>query len=73
MQERACMLRENQSAETITDLTSDEEYASCEEEDSSSGDNSDQTGGREHSSNMSTTDTFDKEEGNYKNCQNQKC
>ena len=57
------MLRENQSAETITDLTSDEEYASCEEEDSSSGDDSDQTGGREHSSNMSTTDTSDKEEG----------
>ena len=60
--ERACMLRENQSTETIINFTSDEEYVSCEEEESLIENDSDQTEEREPSSSMSTTDTSDKEE-----------
>ena len=60
--EKACMIRESQSAETITDFTSDEDYVSCEEEESLSENDSVQTEEREHSSSMSTTDTSGKEE-----------
>ena len=63
--ERACILKETSEEEDVTEDTSEEDYQSCEEDESLIGSNYDQTEEGETQSNLSTTsntDTSDKEE-----------